>query len=248
LDAFLSFAAEADSCSVYDSEYEYTDEYGSYYSKSMSLSASFLSEDNVTTSRSFSVDDYGGTGGYCSSNVYYSDDGTGPSDLDGRGEGSESNYASLTEPYAGAISECQALIEAVKGQMTALGCDSYVYPCPYACVNGDCSADGCRCYDGWTGDSCEECDPSACVNGVCTEYGCECNLHWAWPTCTECVYGWTGVNCDECDPTLCGNGNCSDYGCECNLHWAYPTCTECEYGWTGDNCEQCDPTGCESVS
>jgi hypothetical protein len=232
LDTFLSFAAGADECRYSESIYiDYT---------SLYVFATDLSDDSVTTLRSFDANIEAYFGGSCSSSVYATDDGTGPIDIYGVGEGSESNYAYLMGPYAETAPECLSLIEAVKGKMKALGCVIYSYPCPYTCINGECTVDGCICYFGWTGDSCEECDESACVNGVCTAEGCVCDDRWVGVTCTECEYGWTGRNCDECDPSVCVNGDCTNSGCACNDNWTGTYCDTCDVGWTGVNCDKCD--------
>jgi hypothetical protein len=250
LDAFLSFAAGADYCTY--SEFIYV-----VYA-SLSLYASDFSDDNVTTSQSFNVYDEFSGGGTCYSEVAATDYDTGPIDIDGFGQGTQSNYAFLIGPYAETAPECQALIEAVKRQMKALGCEISSFPCPYTCINGDCTDDGCICYTGWTGDSCDEyeCDTNPCVNGNCTADGCVCDDRWTGDTCTECEYGWTGVNCDECDPNVCVNGVCTDSGCACNDNWTGEycdtcdegwggvNCNECEFGWVGDNCDACDPNFC----
>lgn len=230
VDAFLDFAATADYCGFSESEL------GSF-----SLTANDLSADEINMYQYFSFDSYSGSDAYCSSSSSYDDYGTGPVELNGYGYGSTSNSATLIEPYTAA---CRSLLEATKSEMLALGCA--ISPCPRKCVNGDCGADRCECYPGWTGDSCEECDEDMCMNGECTDdAGCVCNPGWdPWssPPCSICLQGWSGDDCEVCN---CGNGVCTEYGgCQCDPNFEYPDCTVCVVGWTGENCDVCDPEMC----
>uniref|UniRef100_A0A1X7T7F8 EGF-like domain-containing protein n=1 Tax=Amphimedon queenslandica TaxID=400682 RepID=A0A1X7T7F8_AMPQE len=113
--------------------------------------------------------------------------------------------------------------------------------CNFSCGNGNCVADNlCQCFDGWTGDQCDEvlCSP-VCGNGYCVPTNsCVCNP------------GWTGDRCridiDECSLDVC-NQICintqGSYTCECNLGYQFinnnSTCEDINECETVDhNCTQ----------
>ncbi|XP_019863506.1 PREDICTED: uncharacterized protein LOC109592514, partial [Amphimedon queenslandica] len=105
--------------------------------------------------------------------------------------------------------------------------------CNFSCGNGICVANNlCQCFDGWTGDQCDEvlCSP-VCGNGYCVPTNsCVCNP------------GWTGDRCridvNECNSNVC-NQVCintqGSYTCDCNIGYQFmndnSTCediNECE--------------------
>lgn len=234
LDALLSLANASDYCSYYEEQYP--------DSSSWSLSASFYGVDSsynayrsisVTDSRSDADSDS------CSMNAGASEDVPCPLELY-----DYCGYASAYEDASAMLEAsvtfyCKDLIEAVKVEMQALGCQIERY-CS-SCVNGNCTDTlSCSCYPGWMGDNCDKCGSDTCVNGNCTDTGCACNDNWAGYICTECEYGWTGDSCDKCDPSVCFNGNCTDTGCACYENWTGTFCDSCDVGWTGPNCDACD--------
>ena len=72
--------------------------------------------------------------------------------------------------------------------------------CNFSCGNGNCVADNlCQCFDGWTGDHCDEgipdilvlifilpvvlCNP-VCANGYCVQTNsCVCDPGWTGDRC-----------------------------------------------------------------
>uniref|UniRef100_A0A1X7SXA1 EGF-like domain-containing protein n=1 Tax=Amphimedon queenslandica TaxID=400682 RepID=A0A1X7SXA1_AMPQE len=130
----------------------------------------------------------------------------------------------------------------IHGRPAAVSLEPSVIPvCNFSCGNGNCVADNlCQCFDGWTGDQCDEvlCSP-VCGNGYCVPTNsCVCNP------------GWTGDRCrtdiNECSLDMC-NQICintqGSYTCECKIGYQFindnSTCEDINECETVDhNCTQ----------
>lgn len=94
----------------------------------------------------------------------------------------------------------------------------------------------CTCRDGYTGDTCNDCDTAAgyvSSGGICTRCDHDCGVYGyascdtGTPTCV-CTHGRMGAACDTCDPDECGpHGTCAgnathpaDTWCTCDAGYA----------------------------
>jgi len=122
----------------------------------------------------------------------------------------------------------------LRGKYTGTHCD--IPKCTDKCVHGVCDEpDKCRCENGWTGKTCNECVAlSGCKHGGCTDKTgksmpntCKCKLGWSGPLCDEPV---CAEGCDEI------NGHCNEPGeCLCNVGWKGESCNECVPLWDCPN-------------
>jgi hypothetical protein len=133
------------------------------------------------------------------------------------------------------------------------------------CANGICRDMGglnyvCRCYEGFTGKSCEieikklngSCSSSPCQNnGICIQksdkYLCFCPPGYVGKQCEFLYEGHLNNACEENNP--CKNGRCvampnNGYKCECQRNWVGVNCDQYD-SCLGNPCENrgiCIPT------
>jgi len=89
--------------------------------------------------------------------------------------------------------------------------------CQNRCINGFCVNGVCRCYDGWTGNSCDT-RPLTTPNVSTTTQPTDVD-----PFKCYCKEGWTGLDCTQKSCGACVNGICRDK-CRCFRGWSGPTC------------------------
>uniref|UniRef100_A0A1X7SXK6 EGF-like domain-containing protein n=1 Tax=Amphimedon queenslandica TaxID=400682 RepID=A0A1X7SXK6_AMPQE len=116
--------------------------------------------------------------------------------------------------------------------------DSAMVPvCNFSCGNGTCVANNvCRCFDGWTGDHCDQvfCTPP-CLRGICTlNNNCVCDPGWTGSRCRTDINECTYVACDQ----FCNNTEGS-YACYCGPGYEIlsdnSTCRDIDECETGSN-------------
>uniref|UniRef100_A0A1X7V3D2 Uncharacterized protein n=1 Tax=Amphimedon queenslandica TaxID=400682 RepID=A0A1X7V3D2_AMPQE len=116
--------------------------------------------------------------------------------------------------------------------------DSAIVPvCNFSCGNGTCVANNvCRCFDGWTGDHCDQvfCTPP-CLRGTCTlNNNCVCDPGWTGSRCRTDINECTYVACDQ----FCNNTEGS-YACYCGPGYEIlsdnSTCRDIDECETGSN-------------
>ena len=111
--------------------------------------------------------------------------------------------------------------------------------CSVKCAHGECADHQCKCYNGWTGISCNvpTCLNECSSHGVCRAGNCLCDDGYRGQDCSErfvyhgevfkdhvvCDKNWYGINCNEklCEKDCNHNGVCKNGTCYCNDGFFY---------------------------
>ncbi|KAA8593678.1 hypothetical protein FQN60_009794 [Etheostoma spectabile] len=138
------------------------------------------------------------------------------------------------------------------------------------CQDGNYGNGECRCFEGFHGTACEDCEPGRygdncsskcvcdhgkCEDGLTGSGKCICHKGWKGASCSigpkgsapacVCVAGYegNGTYCKELDLCRMSNGGCSEFAVCTKVSAGERTCT-CSEGYTGDGVICLEIDGC----